>query len=170
MDNDETQDVNLTNDDLELDLDLDDQETETGSPAQADPTDWKAEALKYKSIARRLKGKKTEVKEPVILNNEKSETSSKTYGIEDEVLDLRLDGYTKDEVEFIMRNGGRKTLEDKNSMVTIALASKREQEQAEKAAAQVEDNTHLSEVERKFTPEQLANMSAEELEKILPHS
>lgn len=94
----------------------------------------------------------------------------KTYGIEDEVLDLRLDGFKKDEVEFIMKNGGRKALEDQTSFVSIALNTKREQRKAEEAASKTNDNVGLTEVERKYTPEQLKSMSAEELEEILPHA
>ena len=98
-----------------------------------------------------------------------SETT-RTVGVSDEVIDLRLDGYSKDEVEFIIRNGGRKALEDKASFVTIALETKREQARAEAAANQVQDTSQLTEVERKFTPEQLKNMSVEELKNILPHA
>ncbi len=94
----------------------------------------------------------------------------KTFGIEDEVLDLRLEGYSKTDVEFIMRNGGRKSLEDKNSLTYIAIQNKKEQERAENAASKTVDTSSMSEVERKYTPEQLKNMSAKELEAILPRA
>lgn len=97
-------------------------------------------------------------------------TKPNTAGIEDEVLDLRLEGYTKPQVEFIMKNGGRKALEDKNSLVSIAIEKQREQARAEHAASQTTDNSSLSEVERKYTPEQMKNMSQADLEKILPHA
>ncbi len=87
---------------------------------------------------------------------------------EDERLELRLDGYSKEEVGFIMNNGGRKSIEDKTSYVSIALNAKREQARAENAASQTADTSTMSEVERKFTPEQLKNMKASDLEKILP--
>lgn len=90
--------------------------------------------------------------------------------IDDETLDLRLDGYTRDEVEFIARNGGRKALEDKTSYVAIALNTKREQQKAEAAASQTADTSGMSEIERKYTPEMLQNMSLEELDKIVPHA
>ncbi len=92
------------------------------------------------------------------------------YVIDDEVIDLRLEGYSKSQVEFIMKNGGRKTLEDKNSLVSIAISQQREQSKAEDAASKVVDTSSLSDVERKFTPEQLKNMSAKELEQILPRA
>jgi hypothetical protein len=71
-------------------------------------------------------------------------------------------------VEFILKNGGRKVLEDKNSYVTIAINSRREQSKAEQAASKVTDTGNMSEVERKFTKEQMQNMPLKDLEKILP--
>lgn len=85
----------------------------------------------------------------------------------DEVTDLRLDGYSKDEVKFIMQNGGRKSLEE-NTFVKVAIEKIREQKKAEAAIPDMESNK--SEVERKYTQEQLSKMSAEELYKILPKS
>lgn len=93
---------------------------------------------------------------------------TKTYDLNDEVVDLRLDGYSKDEVQWIMQNGGRKALEDKTSYTAIAINAKREQAKAESAASQTTDTAGLSEVERKYTPQQLANMPIKELEAILP--
>lgn len=98
------------------------------------------------------------------------ETINPPTEIEDERLELRLQGYSKDDVKFIMQNGGSKILEDKSSLVSIALNTKREQQKAEQAAQQTTNTTGLSEVERKYTPAQLKNMTAKELEKILPHA
>jgi len=95
---------------------------------------------------------------------------SPTLNISDDVVDLRLDGYSKDEVAFILANGGRKALEDKNSYVSIAINTRREQLNAERQASKVQDTGNLSEIERKYTKEQLANMSVKELESILPHA
>lgn len=89
---------------------------------------------------------------------------------EDERLDLLSQGYSKDQIKFIMNNGGTKALEDSNSLVSLALKTQKEQKKAEEAASRVEDTSHLSEVERKYTDEQLRNMSLEELKKILPHA
>ena len=90
--------------------------------------------------------------------------------INDEVVDLRLDGYSKQEVEWIMKNGGRKVLDDPNSLVSIAIKAQREQKAAESAANQVSSNVGLSDIERKYTREQLAAMSVKELEAILPRA
>jgi hypothetical protein len=93
-----------------------------------------------------------------------------TASVPDEVIDLRLDGYSKEEVEFIIKNGGRKALEDKTSYVSIALNTKREQARAEAEANKVTDTSGMTDVERKYTQEQMKNMTAEELAKILPHA
>ncbi len=98
-----------------------------------------------------------------------TQTSQEKPTINDEIVDLRLDGYSKKEVEWIMTNGGRKSLDDPNSLVSIAIKAQREQTKAEAAASAVGDTSGLSEFERKYTPEQLRNMSVSDLEKILPH-
>ena len=93
---------------------------------------------------------------------------TKPYSIlDDDAASLILSGYKPDEVRFIMANGGRKILEDKNSFVTIAVEAKREQRKAEDAAAAAE-GSGKSDVLKQFTPEQIKNMKASELEKILP--
>lgn len=114
--------------------------------------------------------KLAELESKNIVNNPEPPMDSKPTEINDEVVDLRLDGYTKDEVAWIMKNGGRKALEDKNSFTAIAINAKREQQRAEQAASQVTDTSGQSEIERKYTREQLANMSVKELEAILPRN
>jgi len=84
----------------------------------------------------------------------------------DEVTDLRLDGYTRDEVAFIIKNGGRKSLD--NPFVKVAIENIREQRKAEQAIPA--NDTGKSDIEKKYTQDQLRNMSAEELYKILPKS
>ena len=104
-------------------------------------------------------------------NPDSRESFTKTeYSLNDEVVDLRLEGYSKDDVGFIMNNGGRKSLDDKNSYVAIAIKARKEQTKAEAEAQKVPDTSGISEVERKYTPEMLRNMSAAELKKILPRT
>lgn len=79
-------------------------------------------------------------------------------------------GYDETEIEVIMNNGGKKVLEDKSSPITLGIQASREQRGAEDASSKVNSSSQLSEVERKFTPEHLKNMSAAELSKILPHA
>lgn len=160
--NEQVADTIMTDEELELELELDGNE---------DTEALKAELEKKNKIIKQVlaRAKKAEAKakgESPKINNQQEQRPS--LSIDDETLDLRLDGYTRDEVEFIARNGGRKALEDKNSYVAIALNTKREQERAERAASQTADTSGMSEFERKYTPEMLANMSVAELEKIVP--
>ncbi len=104
------------------------------------------------------------------LKNKPQDIIKTEYSLNDEVVDLRLDGYTKADVEFIMKNGGRRALEDKTSYTAIAINARKEQARAEAEANKVVDTSGQSEIERKYTPEMLKNMSVEELKKILPHA
>lgn len=79
-------------------------------------------------------------------------------------------GYTEDEIDLIMHNGGMKALENPKSPLSLGLKAAREQREAEEAAGKVQDTSGLSEVERKYTVEQLKKMSVKELEAILPHA
>lgn len=145
--------------DEELNISLD------TSSGEVDVETLKEQNKKLFERAKKAEAKLKESKSAPNITNE-----PKTYGIEDEVLDLRLEGYSKQDVEFIMRNGGRKSLEDKNSLTYLAIQQKKEQERAERAASQTVDSSSVSEVERKYTTEQLNNMSVSDLEKILPRA
>lgn len=151
-------DAIMSDEELELELELEDTE---------DIEALKSALAKEKTIRKQLlaRAKKAEAgnKKPQIINKQE-----KGFTIDDETLDLRLDGYTRDEVEFIARNGGRKELDNPNSLVAVALNTKREQKRAEEMASKTEDTSGLSEFEKKYTPEMMANMSASELKAILP--
>lgn len=84
----------------------------------------------------------------------------------DDMLELRLQGHSKEAVDFIMKNGGVKSLD--NPFVKLAVSAIKEQSMAEKSV-KVPDSSK-SEIEQKYTQEQLNNMSADELYKILPKS
>lgn len=83
-----------------------------------------------------------------------------------ERIELKTEGYSDDEITFLQQNGGRKALE--NDYVKNAVKSMRDQKAAE--AATVETDGGKSEVEKKYTDEQLRDMSTEELAKVLPHA
>jgi len=134
-----------TNTEMDTDIILDD--------SSEDIEAIKEQNKKLFERAKKAEAKLKQVKPTQNITNDKPNT----YGIDDEVLDLRLEGYSKSDVEFIMKNGGRKTLEDKNSLVAIAINQKKEQERAERASSQTVDTSSMSEVERKYTPEQLNN-------------
>lgn len=85
-----------------------------------------------------------------------------------DIADYIREGYSREDVNFILANGGREALKDENSYVSIAIRQKQEQRRAEAGAARITDSSGMSEVERKYTPEQLKQMSSAELAKILP--
>lgn len=163
----------MENDDnKDLDLEIN-EETETEETQEQDK-DWKAEAMKYKSIARRYKAKAEKPEKPA----EKQETEITNEKTEEPRIDDKLwevaeyiqQGYTRADAEFIQKNGGKEALKDPNSYVSVALRTMSEQRKAEQLANQTQDTSQMSEVERKYTPEQLKNMSAKELEEILPRA
>lgn len=118
--------------------------------------------MKRKALAYEATSKK-----PKEINN----AEVKPYNIlEDEVADLILGGHTKDEVKFILANGGRKALEDKDSYVSIAINAKREQKRTEDAVSQTSNKGFVSPGGKTYSEDQLKNMSAEEMEKVLPHA
>jgi len=145
---------------LEINLDLaDDVET------------LKAELAKKTDAVRQLTARARNAEELVKKNREVTKQEpvvEKAAGVDlDEVIELRLDGYSKEEVSFIVKNGGRKALTD-NSFVKVAIDKIREQKDAEKAIPEMDSNK--SDIERKYTTEQLRTMPLKDLEKILPHA
>lgn len=82
---------------------------------------------------------------------------------------LHRQGYNEEEIELIMNNGGAAILENKTHPLVLGIEAARTQRSAEVAAAAVVDSTGASEVERKYTPDQLRAMPTSDLEKILPH-
>lgn len=99
-------------------------------------------------------------------NGENNNQNDKMYNREE--LDLRMDGYTDKEVEFISKNGGRKSLEDANSFVSIAIKSTKEQRRAELAASRTSDSGGTGEIISKLTIEKMNSMPLKDLEAILP--
>lgn len=87
-----------------------------------------------------------------------------------DVADYIREGYDRNTVEFIAKNGGREALKDPNSLVSLAVKAAKEQKHAEFEASKTSDGSGLTEAERKYSPEQLKAMSKEELAKILPHA
>lgn len=82
---------------------------------------------------------------------------------------LYRQGYTEGEIDLIMHNGGMKILEDKKSPLVLGLMASKEQRSAEDAASRVSDSSGLSDIERKYSEQDLRNMSQKDLEKMLPH-
>jgi hypothetical protein len=156
--------------DEEAELDL--------NPTGTEDYDALAQKLKNAEMAKKqilARAKKAEEKlktitppPPQITKEEKPQPQddSKLW----EIAEMIQSGYTRADAEFIQKNGGTEALKDPNSYVAVALRTIQEQRRAELAASQTSSGSGQSELERKYTPEQLKNMSVEELRKILPHA
>lgn len=112
-----------------------------------------AKADEYKKYADRVAAENKELKKSTI-NSPDSER--------DFIVDLRLEGYSKSEADFILRNGGKSALDD--PLVTSAIEAQRNKVKSENATP---TGTGKSTVYQKYTEKDLRAMSSEELEKIL---
>lgn len=81
-----------------------------------------------------------------------------------ERLELKTEGFTDEEIEFIRPYGGKKALD--NPYIKTAIDTMREKRKAESAVVDVD--TNKSDIEKKFTEDQLRNLPLDELEKLLP--
>jgi len=80
-----------------------------------------------------------------------------------ERLELKTEGYTNDEINFIQKNGGRQALED--PYVKMAIDKAREDRRNSEAIAT--NVSSKSAIERKYSQNDLAAMSADEMEAVL---
>jgi undecaprenyl pyrophosphate synthase len=113
---------------------------------------------KNKQLYARLKSN------PKPLTNTNSDSPDLTKKIEE--LELKTEGYNKDEIEFLSQYGGRKALE--NPIIKTALETLREKAKAENAI--VDSSNPGSDIERKYTQGQLEKMSVAELEELISSS
>jgi len=157
----------IPDEDLELDLTPDGTETEEELKQKL----ANAEKAKKQILARarkaelELKGLKEKPPETI--------TEAPKQSDEDgiwEVAEMIREGYTRSDVDFIKKNGGREALKDPNSYASVAMARIMEQRAAEAAASQANGAGGQSDVERKYTEEQLKAMSLKDLEKVLPRA
>jgi hypothetical protein len=160
MDNEKQVDPAINESEGELEIVLDDNGAEDVEALKAEIAK-KNEALKQ--VLARAKAAEAKAKEKPVVIEEKKETYGANF---DDALELRFQGYSKDAVDFILKNGGLKSLD--NPYVKSAVQAMKEQEKAEKSVPS--DTSNKSDVEKKYTNEQLQNMSAAELLKILPKS
>ena len=162
--NNENADSSIGNDqDVNLDLDLD----------TASPEDIKAAYLatqeKNKQLYARAKkaesgkAEATEVLRKAVQAKTEPQNINNTDG-QFEKLELIARGYSDDEIDFVLRNGGKKGLE--NPFVKSALDSLRTQRKAEQAS-ELESSSSKSDISKRYTDEQLSKMSVSQLEKIL---
>jgi copper chaperone CopZ len=121
---------------------------------------------KAEAEAKEVKQKLSEVK-PVI--SEQSTITKPSDILKADEFKLYRQGYTESEIDYIMHNGGAKSLEDKKSPLYLGLQAAKEQRSAEDAASRVSDSSGLSDIERKYTEQDLRGMKKEDLEKLIPH-
>lgn len=129
--------------------------------SEADLEEAKARAAELEKKIKTLESQKEHWREKAVKVQEPVNQDDKDFK---EVIDLRLDGYSREEVDFLQRNGGRKALE--NPYVKTAIEKMREQARSEKAV--VDDTSGKSEFEKKYSDADLQAMSLEELEKLIP--
>ena len=155
MQNEENQDIALENNEETVE--------ETNTETVDDTTDYKAEALKWKAIAERNAKKK-------IITPAKTEVPKPSDILKADEFKLYRQGYSESEIDLIMHNGGAKILEDKANPLVLGLQASKEQRTAEDASAKANSGSGISEIERKYTEQDMRNMSKEDLAKLLPHA
>jgi len=115
---------------------------------------YEEEKRKANKLKRKLFTKnEDEPQKPIINNSDASKF---------ERLELKVDGYNDQEVDFILKNGGKKALE--NPFITKAIEGIREQKRAENAT--VEEGSK-STTEKRFSPQEFSKLTAAEQEKVL---
>jgi hypothetical protein len=152
-----------------------------GQPASTETADERASRLEEanKKLYQRAKEAEAEAKEakaklaeakPAISENKTQPSELRPSDIlkADEFKLFRA-GYNESEIDLIMHNGGAKILEDKKNPLVMGLQAAKEQRQAEEAAGKTTDSSGLSDIERKYTEQDMRNMKKEDLEKLIPH-
>ncbi len=128
------------------------EEDEYTPPTKAEYKKLQRKAYAYEA----LKGNKTEVKAPV------KEPASGDDRLKE--LELKIDGYSKDEIEFVKELGFDKL---DNPVVQKTLEVMRKERKSKEADSAV---SNKSLVYKKYTEADLKNLSVAELRKILPHA
>lgn len=157
MENDQNQEFELEQNEEEEDVLNDDLET-------GDETDWKAKAERLERQLKRQKFIKPKQQDIEPVRQKKIDTSR--FATKDEIarIELKADGYSDDEISFLKANGGRQALE--NPYVKTAIDTMRQQRIAEAQVIAAESSK--SDIEKKYSQEELNTMPLEELERILP--
>ncbi len=83
---------------------------------------------------------------------------------------LHRQGYTEEEIDLIMHNGGPKILEEKGNPIVLGLAASKEQRNAEIAASQTKDSIGSSDIERKYSEAEMRAMKPDELASLIGYS
>lgn len=118
-----------------------------------------AKALHWKNKADKIAAKKAEAKKSPGQTND-SNSSESDLELKLERLELKQEGFNDEEVNYLMKNGGKVATDDK--FVMAAIEKLREQSKAEAAVAK--SSSTGSGVLKNVTPDQLEKMSSKELE------
>lgn len=140
----------------------DDQETETSPESQPDFT---ALENRLSELEKQNKQLYERAKKAEAVKKENLQVTDTTPNYEDrlERQDLRIEGYTAEEADFIIANGGRKALD--NSLVKSAIEANRAKRKTLEATPQ---SGGKSPVYKRYTMSELENMPLEKLEALLP--
>lgn len=129
------------------------EETEETSYEEETVTIPKSKFVKIQRKAKAYDSEKEKPRSPITTN---SDTKWR------ERMELKVDGYDEEAIDFIQKNGGKKSLE--NPYITKAIEAMREQRAAEKATI---DEGSKSQTEKRFTQKEFAKLSASEQLKVL---
>lgn len=120
-----------------------------------------------KQLYARLKKEEARVKELEGKLGEKAPTFTQPTNTNDtawrESIELKTDGYSSDEISFILKNGGRGALND--PFVKSAIERSREERKVTESVAM--NVSSKSAIERKYSPADLQAMSADDMEAVL---
>ena len=138
--------------------------TEETSEESGDSNDnLEAELAKYKAIADRKTKQLDKMKEGLTDDNKHKEVKPVTEVQRLERLELKVDGYSEQEIDFILKNGGKEATGDE--MVSSAIEAKRAKDKSEDATP---EGSSKSPIFKRFTQDDLNKMSLEDLEKHIP--
>ena len=156
----ETEEVDVQEEVVEQEEQQQEEVIETEEETQEDDSVTLSKA-EFNKLNRRAKAY-VATKEPK--QEETKLTTKPTYSEEKFArMELRVDGYSTEEVDEIMALGGPNVL--KSKLVQSAIKAMRDEKKSKDAEVNV---SAKSPVFKKFTQQDLSNMSAKELEKILP--
>ncbi len=149
-----------TNDNFDEDFTYNDEADDNEQEENTEDAPTEEEVQKLTAENGILRRKLTKLQKIVTNEDEETKDPPKTENNEKEVLELRLDGYSKDEALYLSSVGGAKALENPYHKKTIEVM--REQAKAEQAA-NLPDNS--KEGSSSFSDGALEKMTADEYRK-----
>ena len=166
MDTEETVILDTEDQDADTGVDSDTNDSSDDSTTDERYENQKRRAEKAETEAKELKAKLAELsgtKEP---EQPKKEPVNKPDSERLDRMELRQEGFAPEVIDEIMKLGGVKALS--NPLIKSAANEMQAKHTAEQAA-DITDGPQ-SQTRTKYSAEDLKNMSAEEMEKILPHA